>query len=477
MSDANSPLFGLSQRMPPANLQAEQALLGAILANNKALDKVGHILKPEHFADSLHGRLYEQCLKALAAGRTADPVTLLHWYKGQPEAQDRELGPYLAELLSAMVGINNTPTYAENIRDAWARRQIIESAELMVDMAFGDALSPFEIVEGIIPDLDNIVTAGGGDPDKSLAAASQAVLDAAWKAQADGAPPIYGTGIPGLDEILGSGFRPKDLIVLGGRPGHGKSSAALQIAMHQAVEYGFPVLFLSLEMTAEEQAARALSMKAGLSATRIASGRMSGAEADSVVRAQRELAEMNVIFDDRPRQSLDQVRMAIRRFRRKNGPPGLIVLDHLHLVRLKAATVKGNLGLTFATGEVANELKEIAKDEACPVLALAQLSRNKEGSDDKVPTLGDLKFSGDIEAAADTVFFTHREELHLHKARPTRKPGESDSEYQARDGAYQQRVQEAAGRAQLLSAKCRHGRTGSIDLRFDGETTTFLPSF
>jgi replicative DNA helicase len=457
------------------NLRAEQALLGAILANNKALDKVNTFLKPEHFADPAHQKIYEAVLACAAVGQVADPISLRARFQNAGILDDLGGTAYLAELLTAMVGINNAGDYGLTIRDAWARRQIIETAETMCNMAFGAELSPFEIVEGMIPDLDNIVTAGGGDPDRSIADAGLAVLEAAWKAQREGAPPMFGTGLLELDDILGGGLAPSNLIVLGGRPGHGKTSLGRQIAVHQARTYQFPVLFLSLEMTAEEQAAGAMAAIAGVSASRIRTGRMSAAEAERAIVAQRDLAGLNIIFDDRPRQSLSQIKMAIRRFRRKYGQPGLIVVDHLHLVKLNASTIKGNLGLVFAVGEVANELKEIAKDEKCPVLALAQLSRNKEGSDDKVPTLGDLKNSGDIEAAADTVFFTHREELHLHKAKPTRKPNESDSEYALRDSQYQQLVENAAGKATIVSAKCRHGRTGSITLRFDGERTSFLP--
>jgi replicative DNA helicase len=227
-----------------------------------------------------------------------------------------------------------------------------------------------------------------------------------------------------------------------------------------------------MEMTSDQQAARILSQMSGISTDRIELGQISTNEAEKLVKAQRDLAELKVYFDDRPRLDVPQLRLAVRRFKRRYGKPGLIVVDHMHLMRVQQADMK--LGLPFAIGQLANSLKEIAKEEDCPMVALAQLNRSKESSDDKVPTMADLKSSGDIEAAADVVLFTHRAELHMHKAKPTRKPGESDSEYQNREQQYQQALADVRGKVELVSAKVRKGATSAIEMRFDGPTTTFL---
>jgi replicative DNA helicase len=474
----DQPLLGLSMRIPPANVQAEQSLLGAILANNKAFDRVGHFLRPEHFADPFHGRLFGEISRLILEGKVADPITLRPWFQAQPDWDEMPGGAaYMAQLLSAMVGIINAADYGRSIQDSWAKRQIIDRAELMVEMAFSENMRAEDIVNTTVTALESTMLLHGDVVEVSLQAASELVFNTMSDAMGGKTSPIFSTGIADLDAILGGGLKLRHLNILGGRPGHGKSALARQVLLFIAQEYKMPVHVISLEMTAEDQAACALGTYAGISADRIEQGRLSTAEAMRVFDAKKGFADLRVFFDDRPRLNLDQIRMGIRQFRRKyvkKNEPFLVVIDHMHLISLNSRTVKGGLGLVFAIGENANGLKELAKDENCSVLALAQLSRNKEGSEDKVPTLGDLKNSGDIEAAADKVFFTHRPELHLHKSKPSRKPNESDSEYAAREIAYQALVEQEAGVVHLVSAKVRQGRTGAIQMRFDGETTAFL---
>jgi replicative DNA helicase len=372
-----------------------------------------------------------------------------------------------------MVGIVNAGDYGRSIQEAWARRQMIDIAEDLVNTAFGPGKkTTLEIVASTIGQLESTLVRHGDETDVKLADAVAKVIDAMQNAMAGEVPRIYSTGIPDLDGIIGGGLRPADLIVLGGRPGHGKSALATQISAAFCQRYSLPVYFFTMEMTSDQQAARILSQMSGISTDRIELGQISTNEAEKLVKAQRDLAELKVYFDDRPRLDVPQLRLAVRRFKRRYGKPGLIVVDHMHLMRVQQADMK--LGLPFAIGQLANSLKEIAKEEDCPMVALAQLNRSKESSDDKVPTMADLKSSGDIEAAADVVLFTHRAELHMHKAKPTRKPGESDSEYQNREQQYQQALADVRGKVELVSAKVRKGATSAIEMRFDGPTTTFL---
>ncbi len=473
------PLFGLSQRLPPANTRAEQSLLGAILANNKAFDRVGEFLAPEHFIDPVHQRIYAAAANLIRANKVADPVTLQLEFQNSGVLDEVGGVAYLAQLLSAMVGIKNAGDYGRAIQDAWIRRQVIDISETMVNQAFGqDAeVETSDIVTGAVAALEETLLKGTQNSETKLSEANRRVMEAMDNARQGEVKVIFSTGLPGLDEIIGGGMRLADLVVLGGRPGHGKSALASQIIKSMARQYEKPILVLSLEMTADQFALRMLAQETRIPMARIETGQLALSEANELIRAQLELDKLPIVFDDRPRQGINQVKMAIRRFKRNHGAPGLIVIDHIHLMPLSKESVKGGLGLTFGVGEIANQLKEVAKDERCPVLALAQLSRNKESADDKVPTMSDLKNSGDIEAAADTVLFTHRPELHLHKAKPTRKPSESDSEYLNRDMAYKALVQETKGKAVLVSGKCRHGQTGAFELEFDGPTTTFFTSF
>jgi replicative DNA helicase len=476
MSD-RTPLLGISQRLPPANTQAEQALLGAILANNKAFDRVADFLLPVHFADPVHGRIYEAICRRCLTGQIADPVTLRSDFENSGILEPVGGTAYLAQLLSAMVGIINAGDYGRAIRDAWMRRQFIDIGEDLVNQSFGSDpdLEPVQIMGTAITALEQTALAGVANTEIGIAAALARVMDNMQNAQLGEVPRIYSTGIAELDEIVGGGLRPEDLFILGGRPGHGKSALAIKIFKFIARSQNFPVFVFSLEMTAADLSTRMLAQETAIPLTKIELGQVTCQQGDALLKASLALSKLKIVFDDRPRLSIQQIRLAVRRLKRIHGGPGLIVVDHMHLIQLNSATTKSGLGLVYAVGEVANQLKEIAKEEKCPVMALAQLRRSDGTADEKVPTMETLKNSGDIEAAADTIMFTHRAELHLQKTKPSRKPGESDAEFTTRQLDHQQLVQEAAGKVALLSVKCRKGYTGAIEMRFDGPTTDFLP--
>lgn len=475
MNDS-SPLLGISQRIPPANTQAEQALLGAILANNKAFDRVSDFLLPLHFADPVHGHIFDAIARRCLAGKIADPVTLRGDFEHSGILDDVGGTPYLAQLLSAMVGIINAGDYGRAIRDAWMRRQFIDIGEDLVNQSFGSEpdLEPLQIMGSAITALEQAALVGVPPSEIKLSTALSRVMDSMQNAQLGEVPRIYSTGIPDLDEIIGGGLRPEDLFVLGGRPGHGKSALAIKIARHIARAQKFPVLYFSLEMSADDLSTRMLAQETAVPLSKIELGQITCREGDALLKASLGMGDLKIVFDDRPRLTIQQIRMAVRRFKRNHGAPGLIVVDHMHLIQLNSATMKAGLGLVYAVGEVANQLKEIAKEEKCPVLALAQLRRSDGTVDEKVPTMETLKNSGDIEAAADTIVFTHRAELHLQKTKPSRKPGESDAEFTTRQLDHQQLLQECAGKASILSVKCRKGHIGAIEMRFDGPTTDFL---
>jgi replicative DNA helicase len=469
-----APLEGLSQRLPPSNIPAEQALLGSCLANNKAYELVSGFLRPEHFIDPGHARIFEVIGRRCALGQKADPVTMRQ--ELEKSGALTELGgiDYLASLLGAMVGVINAPDYGRQIVDGWLRRKMIDVGEQIVNMAFlyEGGLDADALLMEAQNQINDISSLGADDGAKTMAQAIAGVIDGMEQALAGTLPPIYSTGFPDVDSLIGGGLRPKQAIFLGGRPGHGKSALALQVALHVVQRYGLPVFFASLEMAAEEMASRAISLLAEVPAWRIELGRVSNEELERIVQAQRTLSALPIVFDDRPRQTFAEVVAGTRRFKRKYGKVGMVVVDHMHIIKLDEKLLN-KAGLVYATGDVANMAKELAKCEDCPVLVLAQLSRNKEGAEDKTPTLADLKNSGDIEAAADTVLFTHRAELHLHKAKPTQKPGEDSADYGIRVSAYDLMCQEAAGKATILCAKARKGRTGAVDLLFNGETTSF----
>jgi replicative DNA helicase len=468
------PLIGSSQRVLPANLEAEQALLGTILANNKAFDRVSDTLKPEFFADSAHAQIYDAIERLCRSGQSADPVSLRGFFQNSAALDGVGGIGYLSSLLRAMTGIVNAPTYAQAIVDCWMRRQLIERATEILERAYGDnTRTPVEQLRLAEGELGLLTLPGEEAVIRTMAEATQGVLDQVDQARAGTAPAIFSTGILPLDDLIGGGLRDEQEIIIGGRPGHGKSALAMQIARHIAAIYGIPILYVSIEMAAEELAARLLGADIGIPAWRIESGRISPQEANQLLAAKLALDQVGVYFDDRPRQTCREIENAVRRFKQKYGKIGMLVVDHMHIMKPDSQTLK-SAGLTYAVGEISQDLKALAKAERIPVLVLGQLNRSKESSEDKVPTIGDLRNSGDIEANADTVILVHRPELHLQKVSITRKMSESDTEFTNRQINHDQALQSAAGKAQLIVGKARKGITGGVEMMFDGPTTSFL---
>jgi len=314
--NVEAPLFGLSQRLPPSNLEAEQALLGALLANNKAYERIAEFLVPEHFADLLHGRIYQAISRRIEAGQLADAVTLKAEFEHSGVLEEVGGTAYLAQLLSAMVGIINAGEYGQAIYDAWLRRQLIDIGETVVNNAFGaepelDAQAQVEVAEHSLFQLITEGATGGGFVpfDKAL---SEAIQGAQRAFNRSGHVSGLTTGLRDLDAKTG-GLHPSDLVVLAGRPGMGKTSLATTIAFsaarallsgaQQADPTASPkksVAIFSLEMSAEQLATRALAEQARVSGDRIRRGDIGQRDFNRMVVASQELATLPVHIDDTP---------------------------------------------------------------------------------------------------------------------------------------------------------------------------------
>src|SRR6185437_10677206 len=237
MNTIDSPLFGLSQRLPPSNVQAEQALLGALLANNRAYERVSVFLAPEHFADPIHGRIYQAVVRRIEAGQLADAVTLKGEFEHSGVLEEVGGTAYLAQLLSAMVGIINAGEYGRAIHDAWLRRQLIDVGVLVVNNAFGadpelDGARQIEAAEHSLFKLatDGAVAGGFVSVERALA---EAIRSAERAFKRVGHVSGLTTGLRDLDAKMG-GLHPSDLMILAGRPGMGKTALATKIAFGAA---------------------------------------------------------------------------------------------------------------------------------------------------------------------------------------------------------------------------------------------------
>jgi replicative DNA helicase len=472
--------------MPPSNVQAEQALLGALLANNKAYERVSEFLAPEHFADPVHARIYQAIARRCEAGQIADPVTLRAEFEHSGVLDDVGGTVYLAKLLSAMVGIINAGDYGRVIRDAWLRRQLIDVGETVVNRAFGadPELDGAAQIEAAEQTLFNLATQGGSEG-KGLTfrqALTEAIEVASKAFQNQGSVSGLDTGLRDLNKRTG-GLHPSDLVILAGRPGMGKTALVTKIAYGGAkamlanARVDNPnamakqcVAIFSLEMSADQLATRLLAEEARVSADKIRRGEISSRDFDTFVKVSREISDIPIIIDDTPAITLSALRTRCRRLQRTQGL-GLVIVDYLQLMRPAAGTKPESRVLEIS--QITQGLKAIAKELAVPVIALSQLSRSVENRDDKRPQLSDLRESGSIEQDADMVMFIYRDEYYLQQREPKITAFDRDDKYQEAMEKWKADMQTVYQKAELILAKQRHGPTGKIDLFFEGEFTRF----
>ncbi|MBI3706842.1 MAG: replicative DNA helicase [Proteobacteria bacterium] len=480
-------------RIPPHNFEAEMALLGALLANNRAYDKVSEILLPEHFADDRHGRIYEACGKLIQRGQIANPITLKNYFE-QATAENSsgslaEIGgpAYLSRLTSAVVTIINAVDYAKSIRDLYLRRELIALGEDVVNRAFGFDLETGarEQIETAEQGLFNLATQGDSEGGfRAFASALNAAIDIAQAAyKRDSHVTGVTTGLIDLDKMLG-GLHPSDLVICAARPSMGKTALATNIAFNAAGAYkekrtedgtvevveGAKVAFFSLEMSSEQLATRLLSEQTEIASDKIRRGDVRGEDFPKFVEVSKRLAQLPLFIDDTPSLSISQIRTRARRLMRTHGL-GLIVIDYLQLASAPAGMKVENRVLEISA--ITRGLKALAKELNVPVLACAQLSRAVEQREDKRPLLSDLRESGTIEQDADVVMFIYREQYYHERAEPMRRPDESDEKYLDRHAKWQERGEEIHNVAEVIIGKQRHGPVGSVKLFFDGTYTKF----
>ena len=463
------PLFGLSQRQLPANLQAEQAVLGSIFANNRAIDRCTG-LEPRHFADPIHARIFRDCLAIIADGGLASPVTLKARYEHAGVLDEVGGTPYLVKLQSAMIDILSTGHYANTIRECSMRRALIAIGEDIGRTAFGadPDLTPLALMDQAGAAIGTLAADGAPDRTTSLQSAATAAMAALERAQ-HGDTAGISTGFKCFDARLG-GLEPGLVYVIAGRPGMGKSSLATGIAVNVA-RAGKRVHILSLEMSATQIGRRVLSTAAKVPIYAMKGGRISNEDASALVMAQREMANLSLTIDDTAGLTPAQVLRACRAIKRSKGGLDLVMLDHLNLLRADDADARH--GGTWATERASATILELAKELEVPVLLLAQLNRGVEGREDKRPTLSDLRQAGAIEQDADAVGFVFRPEYYLG-GEPDRKEGENDEKFSARRHDWQRRKDEAAGVAEVIWGKVRDGETGIDTIRFHGPTASFM---
>ncbi len=485
LSPSVAELSGPAYREQPNNIEAEQALLGAILINNEAAHRVTGFLAADHFFWPVHGRIFDAATKIIDRGQIATPTTLKTYFERDEGLTEVGGAEYLARLASAATTIINSEDYARAIYDLYLRRELIEIGEEVVNSAYdGDidepAGSQIEVAEKSLFDLAEKGTHEGGfAPFKSAMTAAVLAAEAAYKrdAQLTGVP----SGLKDLDELLG-GMHRSDLIILAGRPSMGKTALATNIAFNAAKARrdkgehdGAVVGFFSLEMSGEQLATRILSEQAEISSHKIRRGMVSGDDFHNVVRVAQELEELEFFIDDTPALSIAALRTRARRLKRQNNL-SFLVIDYLQLIR-PSGNGRSD-GRVQEVTEITQGLKALAKDLDIPVLALSQLSRAVEQRDDKRPQLSDLRESGSIEQDADVVMFVYREEYYWTRTHPKpirARKDETEAEFILRQQQWNEDYQREgrAGEAEIIVAKQRHGPTDTVEVYFAQQFTRF----
>ena len=464
-------------RHVPYDIEVEQALLGSILVDNRALEPVSTILRADQFYDPLHQRLYETMLQSHErGGMVLTPLTLHATMKADPGLVEVGGHAYLVGLAQAAPALPNVRDYARILSDLAVRRALIQLGEDIVNTAYEaphekPPQSQIEDAEKALYRLSDVARYGEGPLD--FAESLRRTVELAEKAQARGGR-ISGvvSGFTDIDSLLG-GLQPSDLLILAGRPGMGKSSLATNMAFHAARTYtqdieagaevprGAPVLLFSLEMAAQQLAARILAEQTEIEMWKIRNGKFTDSEWEKFILTMQELSTLPLYIDDTGGISIAQIAARARRLKREKKI-GLIIIDHIQLV---AGTAKRAENRVQEITEISKSLKVLAKDLDVPVLALSQLSRGVDARDDKRPVLSDLRESGSIEQDADVVMFVYREEYYLK----SREPDPSTPDH----AKWLEKCERAHRRAELLVEKHRHGATNKIDLFFDDRFTRF----
>jgi replicative DNA helicase len=463
-------------RHVPYDIEVEQALLGAILVDNRAIESVSQLVKAEHFYDPLHQRLYDVMLGLFErGGMTLTPLTLNAAMKADPGLIEVGGHSYLAGLAQAAPALPNVRDYARILHDLAVRRGLIRIGEDIVNTAYEaphekPPQAQIEEAEKALYRIAETTRYGEGPID--FAESLRRAVQSAEQAQLRGGR-ISGvaTGFADIDSLLG-GLQPSDLIIVAGRPGMGKTSLATNMAFHAArfwvqdqeagekVSKGAPILFFSLEMAAQQLSARILSEQSEIEMWKIRNGKFSESEWEKFVLTMQELSTLPLYIDDTGGISIAQIAARARRMKREKNI-GAVIIDHIQLVAGSRRTENRVQEIT----EISKGLKVLAKDLNVPVIAISQLSRGVDARDDKRPVLSDLRESGSIEQDADVVMFVYREEYYLK----SREPEAGSPEH----GKWMEKMERLHRRAEVLVEKHRHGATNKVDLMFDDRFTRF----
>ena len=460
-------------RTPPKSIELEQQLLGGLMLNNAKLDEIADFLKPEHFSEEAHAKIFH-ILTRLAETGQVDALKMRPYFENEELLASAGYGQYLEDLQAGALPSAPLRDYGQQIHDLYLRRQLIDTGADLINNAFDmdidvPASQQIEQAEARLFTLAEIGITNSGP--RSLEDASKSAVEMIAAALKNpGAVSGLATNFTELDQTLG-GLQKSDLLILAARPAMGKTALATNIAVNACRYKNAKVALFSMEMSAEQLATRLLAEVSGISSSKLRKGDFDDRDFYKVHEASAELERYKFYIDDTPALSVPGLRTRARRLKRTHGGLDLIIVDYLQL--MQGTGRGGSENRVQEISEISRGLKAIAKELDCPVISLSQLSRQVEQRDDKRPQLADLRESGSIEQDADVVMFIYRQAYYERTKEPQPKIGQSEEEHHREHLEWVQKMEKIDNKATLIIGKNRHGPTRDIKLHFDGSITKF----
>jgi len=461
-----------TENKQPANLEAEQALLGSILVNNDIIDEISTIINANTFYDPAHIKIYEVIESLNNKGMIANPITLKNFFEKDDMLTEVGGTEYLIKLTRFSASAKQSVDYAKVIHEMYLRRELVQiSDQLSTDTlnASYHEQNAENIIESTEKSLFDLAERGSFSQSflKFNQALDQTIEMATLAMKSDQGIVGVPTGLTDLDEKLG-GLHKSDLVILAGRPGMGKTALATNIAYHAAQnlmarQEKSSIAFFSLEMSSEQLSTRILSEQARIKSDDIRRGKVTESEINRYIETSRNIYNLPLYIDETPAITISTLSNRARRIKRLFGL-SLIVVDYIQLMRAPSSNNRGD-NRVQEVSEITQGLKALAKELKVPVLALSQLSRAVESRDDKKPQLSDLRESGSIEQDADVVMFVYREAYYLENKQP--KLGSIEH------AEWQSKMNDVNGLADIILGKQRHGPTGTVKVEFEGIYTKF----
>jgi len=436
-------------KLPPHSLEAEQSILGGLLLDNEAADRVGDVASADDFYSDAHRLIYRHVMQLIGEGKPADVVTLAESLSSAQKLDYIGGLAYLGALVQNVPTAANIRHYAQIVRDRSILRQLAATAGEIADTAYNPlGRSAKAVLDEAEAKVLHIAEQGsrGAQNFQEIGKLLATVVDRIETLyNRDNPSDVTGvpTGFVDLDRMT-SGFQPGDLIIIAGRPSMGKTSLALNIGENVALDTGMPVAVFSMEMGAAQLALRMIGSVGRLDQHKLRTGRLIAEDWDRLSSALGRLNEAPILIDETAALNAIEVRSRARRLMRQYGKLGMVIVDYLQLMQ---STQQGENRATELS-EISRAMKSLAKELQVPVVALSQLNRSLEQRPDKRPVMSDLRESGALEQDADVILFIYRDEVY--------KPDSPDK-----------------GTAEILISKQRNGPTGKVTLTFRGEYTRF----